>query len=777
MATRGHIAVAVSIFLVSVVFVLSDVSAQAGETHETFDYVVQPGDTCARIAERFFGDKRKWNLIHENNPAMGPTPHRLKPGSVLRLPRVDQGADAEVTDVQRVVQARAPKDPEWKRARRGKELYRGWRVNTLERSAADVTFRDGSVVQMRQNTLIIIYGDVYRTARRRTTGASLERGTLRSRLGEFRLDVKTPNAEAGLEGGSSVVSVDEEGTSLISNHEGGAARFKLAAGEAVSVKPGFGSKVRKGDKRPTKPKPLPPTPDWETSGPSTFAGVRESGGTVRGAWKPVKKAVSYRVELARNPDGSEVVVSTDVRSSITRFEIHGLPEGDYFARVSSIDGGGFESRPSAARPIGVRLLDLQAPGTKPKTTETAAAPLKTAESEAPPPRVLPGTEVVSPEGFACGTGSGAKSSSFTLSREGTYDIDCASSDGAAAPPLVVEVVAPKLTLVEPEMGAPLVRGDDPRRVIVEVSSDLPLPAETRFRAPAGIDVVEVDSAKGTRSVKLSAAEESSDSFALELVTGPPEDDAVLASLDLAVVGRDRLTFAPNEALGLSLSPNLLGLMNDRREGSGGFTTVGYWGDPGAKTGFWRMSLGFEIAPVRRVRFGLATPIDVHRAGMVPARRGDRDILVWAGYRILMRKDLSVYAELGIWFPTSNQPESIERTRFTPAVDLSYLFSDRWLFRTRQGAIVEASSGGPFLWASAYGIDVKIVKLLAINVEADLVLGRALGEAVTGVGAGPGISVLAGPASIYFSARIAATDDFEATNGKYTLTGGLRLSFE
>ena len=51
------------------------------------------------------------------------------------------------------------------------------------------------------------------------------------------------------------------------------------------------------------------------------------------------------------------------------------------------------------------------------------------------------------------------------------------------------------------------------------------------------------------------------------------------------------------------------------------------------------------------------------------------------------------------------------------------------------------------------------------------------QAVTGVGAGPGISVLAGPASIYFSARFAATQDFEDVNGKYTLTGGLRLSFE
>ncbi len=232
-----RVAIAVSL---SVAAVLSPhAAAQSGEAKETFEYTVQSGDTCARIAERFFGNKRRWDLIHANNPDMGPAPHRLVPGSTLILPVVG-GPDARLTDVQRTVQARAPRDPDWERAQTGKELFRGWRVNTLERSSADVTFQDGSIVQMRQNTLIIIYGGVYRPSRRRTMEATLERGTLRSRLGELRLDVKTPTAEAGLEGGSSVVSVDEKGTSYLSHHKGGDARFKLAKGEALSVKSGSG---------------------------------------------------------------------------------------------------------------------------------------------------------------------------------------------------------------------------------------------------------------------------------------------------------------------------------------------------------------------------------------------------------------------------------------------------------------------------------------------------------------------------------------------------------
>ncbi|MGB5415719.1 MAG: LysM domain-containing protein, partial [Polyangiales bacterium] len=80
-------------------------AAQAAKPPETYEYRIQPGDTCAGIAERLFGNKRRWDLIHEHNPNMGPTPHRLVPGQVLIMPRLEQGPDARLTDVQRTVQA------------------------------------------------------------------------------------------------------------------------------------------------------------------------------------------------------------------------------------------------------------------------------------------------------------------------------------------------------------------------------------------------------------------------------------------------------------------------------------------------------------------------------------------------------------------------------------------------------------------------------------------------------------------------------------------------
>ena len=750
-------------------------SAQAAEPPETYEYRIQPGDTCAGIAERLFGNKRRWDLIHKHNPNMGPTPHRLVPGEVLIMPRLDQGPDARLTDVQRTVQARAPQNPDWERARRGKELYRGWRVNTLERASADVTFQDGSLVQMRQNTLIIIYGGVYRDARRKTTEASLERGTLRSRLSEFRLEVKTPTAEAGLDGGSSVLSVDDQGTSLLSNHDGGEAQFKVATGEAVRVKPGFGSKARKGIPRPSKPKPLPPTPTWNSGLEEIFSGIRTEGGTVRGAWSSVEAATSYRVEIAKDREGGEVVVATTVPSSVTNFEIHRLPEGVYFARVSSIDGEGFESPQTSAHAMNVHLVQFDFPG---QDANEGAVATPGDSSDAPlPARVLPGTKVISPSGFRCGTASQNKAASFELADAGTYEVMCVGDQGAAAPPVEVVVVAPVLEVLEPEPSGPIIREADPKRVKVAVQSELPLPNGTRFGVPGGCALDEVFSSGNETTMDLSATKDCPDALALELITGPAGDETVLASIQFEVIESERLDFAPNEALGLMLTPNVLGLTNDRREGSGPFATIAYLGDPKSDNGKWRLSLGGEIAPVRRARIGIAIPVDVHRSGVSPVPVRDEGILVWGGYRIFMRRDFSLYTELGVWFPSAEESRSVLRTRFAPAIEGSYLLVDRLLFRSRQGAVLETSSAGPFLWASAYGIDIKLVRLLSISAELDVVLGKSNGDRITGVGGGPGLSVLAGPAAIYFATRFAATDDFEASNGKYTFTGGLRLTFE
>lgn len=49
-------------------------------------HVVQPGDTLSRIAQRYYGNGRRWNEILAANKAVIPNPDRLAIGTTLVIP-------------------------------------------------------------------------------------------------------------------------------------------------------------------------------------------------------------------------------------------------------------------------------------------------------------------------------------------------------------------------------------------------------------------------------------------------------------------------------------------------------------------------------------------------------------------------------------------------------------------------------------------------------------------------------------------------------------------
>ena len=163
---------------------------QAGSTQPR-SYTVVAGDTCVAISRRFYGDSRDTALIHRANPTMGPPPHRLRPGTVLVIPpraSATNAPDALLTAVHNAVEVRAQPLPAASgsaeaAARPGRPndpLYRGNRVNTRERSSAEVTFADETQLQLAERTLIVILGETSTRVRRDASAAdtALERGTL-----------------------------------------------------------------------------------------------------------------------------------------------------------------------------------------------------------------------------------------------------------------------------------------------------------------------------------------------------------------------------------------------------------------------------------------------------------------------------------------------------------------------------------------------------------------------------------------------------------------------
>lgn len=462
---------------------------------ETLERTIQKGDTCETIALELYGDGSHVDVIHRYNPWLGAQlPHHLEPGQTLVLPKTlpPPLPDAEVTVTRRNVEARAPEASDWSSARPGLDLWRGWRVNTREQSSAQITFRDQSRVELRENTLVIIYGGLGGSrgkARRETAEATLDRGALRSRLGAYTgkddsaVTVTTPSAVAEFAGGASLVTVDDTGTSRVANHgEGKAAvRSKGAKGPKVRIAARMGSRVDK-DAPPSKPKPLPPTPAWIERGPATFVAVGGLGGTIQGEWGAIAGAGSYRVEVSEDPEGSEVLTSQVVPASIHRFEAQGLPAGDYYASVAAVDGDAFESPPSERLLLTVVPVGLVSPG---------AAPLPrlepTADGATPgmhgPLRVLRGTRLDVPLGLRCRVDDGVPSRVPVLADAGEHTVACLTDDASPVPGFAVTVIEPELAAVAEAHTA--VRGQT-TEVELSLAAEVPLPRRLWLEAPEGL---------------------------------------------------------------------------------------------------------------------------------------------------------------------------------------------------------------------------------------------------------------------------------------------------
>lgn len=475
---------------------------------ETIELTIERGDSCESIARKLYGSIDHIDVIHRYNPWLGAQlPHHLEPGQTLVLPKTlpPPLPDAEVTAARRSVDARAPEAPDWSSARPGLDLWRGWRVNTRERASAEITFRDQSRIELRENTLVIIYGGFGASkARRETAEATLDRGALRSRLGAYtgkgdrEAIVTTPSAVAEFAGGNNLVTVDDAGTSRVANHGEGRAAVRSAGakgpkGPKVRIKPKMGSRVDPG-KAPAKPKPLPPTPAWIERGATTFATAAGRGGTIVGEWGAIAGAASYRVEVSEDPEGREPFTSQVVPATVQRFEAQGLPPGRYFASVAAIDGDAFESPPSERLALSVVAVGLVLPGAAalPPAEAPAAGPADAPNDGAAEPgpvapaRVLRGTRLEVPAGLRCRVDDGEPSRAPVLATAGEHGVTCLTDADAPVPGFGVSVV--EATVAASSTAPTAVRGQTSTIAFTIDADDVPLPRRVWLEAPAGLMV-------------------------------------------------------------------------------------------------------------------------------------------------------------------------------------------------------------------------------------------------------------------------------------------------
>ena len=317
-------------------------------------YVVQPGDTCGSVARKVFGDTTVGSAkLHAFNK-MGAPPHQLKPGTVLRI---KSDPDARLTFIRPEVNARPAGKVDWRQANPGQGLWRLDSVNTLREAGAEVTFRDETRLQMNENALVVIYGQVAKaTDKVKKSGAvELLQGELNVSLAQLRgepLGVQMPAATVAARSKELHVGVDAQQMSRVSVFDGQAE--VTAQGQSVQVPKDHGTRVEKG-KLPEKPRPLPEAPQWAGGTRSVRLLLDDKGVDEELAWAPVKNAASYRVELARDERFNDRVHGETVRATPESLKsvARALAAGRYYARVRAVDAAGLVGKVSTVRQMEV----------------------------------------------------------------------------------------------------------------------------------------------------------------------------------------------------------------------------------------------------------------------------------------------------------------------------------------------------------------------------------------------------------------------------------------
>ncbi|GAB4207413.1 MAG: hypothetical protein OHK0013_25010 [Sandaracinaceae bacterium] len=795
-----------SLFTVAVI-ALSSTTAHAqqagGSEVELFDYVVQEGDSCARIAERFFGNRRRYDLIHAYNPDMGPPPHDLEPGRVLHIPRravpASELADATVTAVERRVEARPrPIDEAWIAAQRGLGLYRGGRVATQSRSAAELTFRDTSVVQLREETLVIIFGATSTATRQSGMEATLETGALRTRLGELRgetsgnsLRVVTGSGTASLTGGSAVVSVDGSGTSRLSNHTSRAGLQASVGGPAVALPPDTGSLVRRGE-RPTPPRPLPAAPTW-IIGERRSLGVAGHGGSVAGQWAFVPGASRYHVELARQPDGRDVVFATDVPSTITRFEAHRLPAGVYYATVATIDGDLFESRPSSAARFEILEGRTLAPGEDPASPPPAFDPGDPSIDPRPEVEVLEGTTYVAPEGIAC-----EPASPIALRPDLVVRCTTTAGEPVATPHFVVRGVSTAIEGLAEGTPLTLARGST-NEVVLAPALEGGLPEDLALVASDGILVERQVREGGRVRATLVISREATLPAELRWVrtvapTRPIGRMPVMlaAAPTRGAVSAESGAPAPpprsprlTEAFARSPVSSALVLDDlDRRGSTVGLSLAEVAPRPRNPIASQRTRLAVagDLALFDdQLVLGTIVPVDLVGTHNASWERGALD--VWAHARwVPLRRDpaadasLALAVDLGAWIPThAGEPSGLPSVRIAPSIATAFAIERVLAFRTRQGALIDLDEAGARLWASAYGLDLELFGPIAVGVEIDLAVGRERERSLFALGLSPQLAIDVDPVALSLGLRFGLNRDGQDVFGAAAVALGASVA--
>lgn len=302
-------------------------------------YTTRPGDTLWSIGEAYL--RRPVELTALQNHNQITDPKKIPPGTQIKIPLTmlkRQPDPVVVSFVRGGVWLRHSKSMDAATALSvGSPLRVGDRINTDAGAGATLTFADGSVVFIsEQSELELDTISLLRSGGMVDTRLRLQRGQIQSQVRPrdkpgARFEVITPAAVAAARGTQFRVTSIESPASMRSEvPEGKVGVSAQQVERAVSA--GFGVITAKGEP-PGQPAKLPLAPNLSRI-PATL-----SPGD-RAAWEPLAGAVNYRA----------IIVHAEARNARV-FEQYqpepilvwpDLKPGDYLVKVRATDTAGFE---------------------------------------------------------------------------------------------------------------------------------------------------------------------------------------------------------------------------------------------------------------------------------------------------------------------------------------------------------------------------------------------------------------------------------------------------
>jgi hypothetical protein len=373
----------------------SSATALAAESEkneiELFDYTVKPGDNCKKLAFQFFGSRERIDVLHKFNKGLGELggkvkEHRLIPGQHLKI--LVPKPDARISFVRNDVETQTP---ETAKGRLKQPLHKGNKVATRADSAAELTLKTRTTLQMGDHTLLVVFGPIQRKGEKGDTDkAQLVSGKLRAHLGALigkpapTLVVQTPAAEAVVRAnspGEAAVEVGPKGETRVTVYKG--TTTVAARGKSVKVEPGFALQVPRG-KPPEPPRRIPVMPRWTMTPPTLILTQTASGGVVHAEFDdgqaapaggaPRAKVDRWHVQLARDPAFNDLVMDRQEPMGTRQIDADRLEPGTYHARVSAVDTTGFEGPATPVASFAVALASVVAGARRRESRISVSAP-------------------------------------------------------------------------------------------------------------------------------------------------------------------------------------------------------------------------------------------------------------------------------------------------------------------------------------------------------------------------------------------------------------------